>query len=163
MTRLGLLFGVLVACGPQAQEEHYLCAEHRCDLVPLAFEATDPVVEQVVADLRKATGADVITDPFGVPVIFEPEVINPETGDATCGHTLTAWMGAEILYQEIHVATDAEGCGTPWHTVAHEMIHALVPRAEHNETGVFAQKANDMQHFDRAAIDVICSALSCGS
>ena len=47
-----------------------------------------------------------------MPVIFEPELINPETGEATCGHTLTVWMGREILYQEIHIATDfTMGCG----------------------------------------------------
>ena len=158
MKRL-VLACALAACG-QAQEGP--CREHRCDAVPLAFEATDPVVEEVVRDLRQATGADVITDPMGVPVIFEPETIHPQTGKRQCGYTVMQWQGADMLYQEIHVATEAtEGCGTLWHVVAHEMIHALAPFSDHTPDGLFAGASNDMQRFDEAAIDVLCAAVSC--
>jgi hypothetical protein len=154
-----LLMPLAVACGATPAAEHMLCLEHRCDTVPLAFEATDLLVEEVVSELEAATGIGVITDPFGTPVFFEPVVSDPESGAVRCGITITVQRSdGDILYQEIRVSTDLPDCGSQRRTIAHEIIHALVPRAEHARNGLFAEKANHIEHYDHAALTVLCTA-----
>lgn len=147
-----------------AAPENETCREHRCNAVAMAFEATDPLVEHVVADLRESTGADVITDPYGVPVLWVPEVTSRETGERLCGVTRYARRksSGDILWQEIWIATESrEGCGPMSRTLAHELIHALAPDAAHIEgPAAFADPASS-DHFTRADAAVICAAVAC--
>ncbi len=162
-SRSALAAAVLALSAACAGEpEHPECQTHRCDAVAMAFEATDPIVEQVVNDMRAATGADVIVDPMGVAVIFEPVTLHPETGKRMCGYTDLRLSNSAILYQEIHIATEArDGCGTMWNVVAHEMIHSLAPFSEHTVDGLFAETSNDMQYFDADAVAVLCGSVEC--
>jgi hypothetical protein len=153
----------LSACGEADPREPTVCLTRRCHPTPLAFEPSHPAVEQAIADLRRATGADVIADPYGIPVLFDGDVGTMPTGERHCASTRRAYLDGEILITEIHVddLSARPDCGTTWQVVAHEMIHALAPAAKHTAAGLFADRINGASYFDAASVAALCAHIAC--
>ncbi len=114
---------------------------------------------------QEATGLNICIAPGGVPI---HSVSQTQDGneDSVCGITTIEYRGnTERRVQYIEIATDRTDCHTLYHTVLHEMGHAL-SRARlddpgHAPRGVMFEKSIDDDNLDADAIDYVCRRAPC--
>lgn len=142
------------------------CEVHRCDWVPLAFSSESPEHEPLVGALAerlsKATGATISYDAFGIPVFFQPEVTDPNTGKLVCGYTRVAWDStrySNIKSVDVQISTNPPGACMPVGDVlVHEAIHAF-GRSEHAASGIFAEGGAREWYLEGESLDALCGAI----
>ena len=157
----------MLGCYPYPNDwEARWCAEHTCGWEPMTYSSAAENAEVLVAALdilSAATGAEFKMGEFGIPTSFESGVPEACEGKA-CGCTVITYRvsSMELLSQAIHVSSDAVRCGDTVRTLAHEIMHSIVPDMElHAKDGLFAEHSSKDMRLRGESLDILCAAMVC--